>query len=252
MKLLRGDCLNLMKDIKDKSVDMILCDLPYGVLKSNPATKWDCVIPFDKLWEHYERIIKDKGAIVLFGQGMFSAELMLSNKKMWRYNLIWKKGNRTTGFLNCNRQPLRNHEDIIVFSKKQVNYNPQMVIGDKSHKRGFGIPTNNVYGKYKMNETVITNEKYPISILNFTKGHKEFFHPTEKPFKLCEYLIKTYTKEGDLVLDNCMGSGSTGVACVNTNRDFIGMELDEKYFKVAQGRIEYCSPNLNKESLDGL
>ena len=235
--LLNGDCLELMKELEDKSIDMILCDLPYGVLKSNQATKWDCVIPFDKLWEQYERIIKDKGAIVLFGQGMFSAELMSSNKKLWRYNLIWKKGNRTTGFLNCNRQPLRNHEDIIVFSKKQVEYNPQMEIGEKNHKRGFGIPTNNVYGKYKMNKTVITNEKYPISILNFSKGHKGFFHPTEKPFKLCEYLIKTYSKDGDFILDNCMGSGSTGVACKNLNRNFIGIELDKEYFELATKRI---------------
>ena len=138
-KIHQGDCLELMKEIEDKSIDMVLCDLPYGILKSNPMTRWDSVIPFDKLWKQYNRIIKDKGAIVLFGQGLFSAELMISNKKMWRYNLIWKKGNRTTGFLNCNRQPLRNHEDILIFSKKQTIYNPQMEIGEKNHKREFGI-----------------------------------------------------------------------------------------------------------------
>ena len=236
--ILQGDCLIEMPKIKDKSIDMILCDLPYGLLKSNPKTKWDSIIPFGKLWKEYKRIIKDKGAIVLFGQGIFSARLMLSNKKWWRYNLVWKKGNRTTGFLNCNRQPLRNHEDILVFSKKQTVYNPQMEIGNKNHKRGFGIPTNNIYRKYKMKKTIITNEKYPTSILNFSKGHKGFFHPTEKPVKLCEYLIKTYTQKGDLVLDNCMGSGTTGIACKNLNRKFIGIELDEEYFKIAKKRIE--------------
>jgi len=238
-KIYNMDCLEGMKQLPDESVDMILCDLPYGVLnKSNPKARWDVVIPFDKLWEQYERIIKPNGAIVLTAQGLFSAKLMLSNEKLWRYNLVWKKGNRTTGFLNCNRQPLRNHEDILIFSKKQTKYNPQMEIGEKNHKRGFGIPTNNVYGKYKMRETILTNEKYPLSILDFSKGHKGFFHPTEKPVALFEYLIKTYSDEGDLILDNCMGSGTTAVACINTGRNFIGYETDEDHFQTAVGRIK--------------
>jgi site-specific DNA-methyltransferase (adenine-specific)/modification methylase len=237
-KIYQGDCLELMKQIEDKSIDLILCDLPYGVLnKTNKSVGWDVVIPFDKLWEQYKRIIKEDGAIILTAQGLFSAKLMLSNESMWRYNLVWKKGNRTTGFLNCNRQPLRNHEDILVFSKKQTKYNPQMEIEDKNHKRGFGIPTNNVYGKYKIQETILTNEKYPLSILDFSKGHKGFFHPTEKPVALFEYLIKTYTDEGDLVLDNCIGSGTTAVACVNTKRNFIGIELSEEYCKIANERL---------------
>ena len=133
----RGDCLELMNDIPDNSIDMILCDLPYGVLnRKNNRAKWDMVIPFDKLWQQYERIIKENGAILLFSQGMFSADLMNSNRKLWRYNLIWKKGNRVSGFLNANRQPLRNHEDICVFFKKQSTYNPQMVVGEKNNKKG--------------------------------------------------------------------------------------------------------------------
>jgi site-specific DNA-methyltransferase (adenine-specific) len=212
---------------------MILCDLPYGTTRC----KWDVIIPFDKLWEQYERIIKDNGAIVLTAQGLFSAKLMLSNEKLWRYNLIWKKGNRTTGFLNANRQPLRNHEDILIFSKKQTKYNPQMEIGEKNHKRGFGISTNNVYGNYNIQATVITNEKYPISILDFSKGHKGFFHPTEKPVALFEYLIKTYSNEKDLILDNCMDSGTTAIACINTKRNFIGFENDKKYYDICLARL---------------
>jgi DNA modification methylase len=237
-KIYFQDCLIGMKEIDDKSIDMILCDLPYGVLnKKNINAKWDILIPFEKLWAQYERIIKDNGAIVLTAQGLFSAKLMLSNEKLWRYNLVWKKGNRTTGFLNANRQPLRNHEDILIFSKKQTKYNPQMEIGEKNHKRGFGIPTNNVYGEYKMQKTTITNEKYPLSILNFPKGHTGFYHPTEKPVALFEYLIKTYSDEGDIVLDNCMGSGTTAIACINTNRNFIGFENNKKYYEDSLNRI---------------
>lgn len=238
--LRQGNCLEVMKDIPDKSIDMILCDLPYGVLnKTNPSAKWDSVIPFDLLWKQYERIIKDNGAIVLFGQGMFTASLMLSNQKLWRYNLIWKKGNRISGFLNAKRQPLRNHEDILVFFKKQPTYNPQMTIGEKNHIKGGGNHKNTqrCYGKLIDTPTVLTNEKYPISILTFDREHPPI-HPTQKPVALLEYLIKTYTNENDLVLDNCMGSGSTGVACINTNRNFIGIELDEKYFNIAKERIE--------------
>lgn len=240
-QLLHGDCLQLMKQIPDKSVDMILCDLPYGVLnKKNESAKWDAVIPFKLLWESYERIIKDSGAIVLTASGMFTAELMVSNKKLWRYNLVWKKGNRVSGFLNAKRQPMRNHEDICVFSKKQTQYNPQMTIGNKNHLKGGGNHKNTqrCYGNFKDMPTIQTNEKYPLSVIDIDKEFPQVFHPTQKPVALCEYLIKTYTNEGDLVLDNCMGSGTTCVAAQRTNRHFIGMELDFGYYMTAVERVE--------------
>lgn len=242
-----------MKDIPSGSIDMILCDLPYGVLnKSNRYAKWDSIIPFNLLWEQYERIIKDNGAIVLFASGMFTADLMLSNKKLWRYNLVWKKKNRTTGFLNANRQPLRNHEDICVFSKKQTVYNPQMSIGEKVHKRGAagngtGGAVNSCYGNFETTPSVLTNEKYPISVLDFDKDHPQSLHPTQKPVALLEFLIKTYTNSNDIVLDNCMGSGSTGVACIHTGRKFIGMEKEERYFWIASERIEKEFDNIGIE-----
>lgn len=234
-----------MKDIPDKSVDMILCDLPYGVLnKQNKNAKWDTVIPFDRLWHNYNRIIKDSGAIVLFASGMFTANLMHSNKKLWKYNLVWKKGNRPTGFLNAKKQPLRITEDICVFYKKQPTYNPQFTIGEKCHSRGNAgngkgkQGRNGCYGEFMVTPVILTNEKYPLSIIDIAKEHPQKYHPTQKPVALMEYFIKTYTNEGDVVLDNCMGSGSTGVACVNTNRNFIGIELDANYFNIAKNRIE--------------
>ena len=244
MKLLCGDCLELMKEIPDKSVDMILCDLPYGCTNRNsPSAKWDNVIPFPQLWDAYRRVIKDNGAIILFGTGMFTAKVMQSNEKWWRYNLIWKKGDRVTGFLNARRQPCRNHEDIIVFYKKQPTYNPQMEKCEphkRNHSRGNGQhkETNNIYGKYMEVKTVVTDEKFPKSVITVQPEHKDFFHPSQKPIELLEWLIKTYTNEGETVLDNCTGSGSTGVACVKTGRNFIGIELDEQYFAIAQKRIE--------------
>lgn len=248
IELHNGDCLEIMSEIADNSVDMILCDLPYGVLnKTNGNAKWDTVIPFEKLWKHYERIIKENGAIVLFGSGIFTARLMLSNEKLWRYNLIWKKGNRPTGFLNANRQPLRLHEDICVFYKKQPTYNPQYTIGEKSHNKGGAgngkskQARNGCYGEFISTPTIKTNLKHPVSIVDIPKEHPQTYHPTQKPVALCEYLIKTYTNEGNVVLDNCMGSGSVGVACANTNRSFIGIELDKNYFEIAKSRIETVS-----------
>ena len=232
-----------MQNIPDKSIDMILCDLPYEVLnKRNKHAQWDRLIPFDKLWEQYNRITKDNGAIVLFAQGMFTAQLMMSNPKMWRYNLVWDKVNRPTGFLNANRCPLRIHEDTLFFYKAQPTYNPQFYIGEKNHKRGAGNSLtkggkNRCYGDFKQIEVTLTNEKFPHSIISIEKDHRNFYHPTQKPVALLEWLIKTYTDEGQVVLDNTMGSGSTGVACVNTNRDFIGIELNEEYFKIAERRI---------------
>ncbi len=237
-KLYQGDCLEVMKDIEDKSINMILCDLPYGITARN---KWDIVIPFDKLWEHYNRIIKDNGAIVLFGSGMFTSSLMQSNSKMWRYNLIWHK-TTPTGFLNANRMPLRAHEDIVVFYKSLPTYNPQKTNGHErkvskaEHKRNSKKTED--YGEHGLT-TYDSTERYPTSILTFaTDKQKEALHPTQKPVELLEWLIKTYTNEGEVILDNCMGSGSTGVAAINTNRSFIGIELDEGYFEIAENRIE--------------
>lgn len=254
IQLIKGDCLVEMQKIPDKSIDMILCDLPYEVLhKNNPHAQWDRKIPFDKLWEQYNRIIKDNGAIVLFAQGMFTAELMMSNHKMWRYNLVWDKC-RVTGFLNANRMPMRCHEDICVFYKSLPTYNPQFEIGNQpNHSRGTGVhkETNNCYGKYKSGRTydydkqikkvapTHPNEKFPKSIISIKKEHEtKVYHPTQKPVALLEYLISTYSNEGDTILDNTMGSGSTMVACVNTKRNGIGIELNEEYYNIAKQRIE--------------
>ena len=226
-----GDCLEIMKDIPDKSIDMILCDLPYGTTKN----KWDSIIDLTELWCGYERIIKDNGAIVLFSQMPFTAELVHSNLKLFRYEWIWEKENGT-GFLNAKKMPLKIHENILVFYKKLPIYNPQMRTGFKPYKCKQGRHSTN-YGAYEQGHITESNgERYPIDIIEFKKDTG--LHPTQKPVALLEYLIKTYTNEGDVVLDNCMGSGSTGVACVNTNRNFIGIELDEKYFEIAKNRIE--------------
>ena len=239
-KLWQGDCLELMKDIPDKSVDMILCDLPYGKTKNVN----DKPLPFNILWKHYKRIIKDNGAIVLFGQGTFYTDLINSNLKMFRYDLVWNK-QLTSGFLNANRMPLRQHEQIAVFYKKLPTYNPQFSKGQPLHSKGNSYKSkpikNQNYGKFHSTDDsrAGSTDKYPTSILSFAKPHPSVAkHRTEKPVELLEYLIKTYTNEGDIVVDNCMGSGSTGVACVNTNRDFIGIELDEGYFNIAKQRIE--------------
>ena len=234
MILLQGDCLELMKQVPDKSIDLILCDLPYGTT----ANKWDTVIPFDKLWAQYKRIIKDNGAILLFSQMPFGANLIMSNPKMFRYEWIWEK-EQGTGWLNAKKMPLKKHENILVFYKHLPTYNPQglveldkpLVIDSKNHE----------YGGYNDNSQKTwerKNANYPTDILRYGRDKvKGSLHPTQKPVALLEYLIKTYTNEGDTVLDNCMGSGSTGVACQNTNREFIGMELDEKYFNIAKERL---------------
>lgn len=237
--LKRGDCLEIMRDIPDKSIDMILCDLPYGVTKN----KCDIIIPFDKLWYQYQRIIKDNGAILLFGQGKFYVDLVNSNRKMFRYDLVWDKVLKT-GFLNAKRMPLREHEQIAVFYKKVPTYNPIFSIGKPLHSRGKTYKNkelkNNNYGDFKQLDDIRqgSTDKYPASILKFSKGHPSIsVHPTQKPVELLEYLIKTYTNENDTVLDNCMGSGSTGIACVNTKRNFIGIETDGKYFEIAKKRM---------------
>lgn len=244
IQLYNGDCLELMKNIGAGSIDMILCDLPYGVLnRQNKLTKWDTPIDLTALWKEYSRIIKPNGAIVLFGNGAFTAELIVSGRKFWKYNLVWNKVQKT-GFLNAKRMPLRQHEDLAVFYKKPPVYNPQMrkcAPHERNHAKGSldRQYVNSCYGNYKTVENRRTLEKYPTSIISIPKEHKigQIYHPTQKPVALLEYLIKTYTNEGDTVLDNCMGSGSTGVAAVNTGRRFIGMELDQKYFDIASRRI---------------
>ncbi len=233
--LRQGDCLELMKDIPDKSIDMILCDLPYGTTQN----KWDSVIPLEPLWEQYKRIIKDNGVIVLTSQGIFTAKLILSNEKWFKYKWVWEKS-KATNFLNAKKQPLRKHEDICVFYNKQPKYNPQMTEGEPYDK---GIRKNQLTGSYgEFNPVHVKSEgkRYPTDVVYFKTAESEgkVYHSTQKPVELLEYLIKTYTIEGELVLDNCMGSGSTGVACINTNRNFIGIELDENYFNIAKERIE--------------
>ena len=234
INLLHGDCLELMNDIPDKSVDMILCDLPYGVTQC----KWDAIIPFDKLWEQYNRIIKNNGAVVLFGNEPFTSLLICSNLKNFKYNWIWQK-NKATGFLNAKKQPLNDNETISVFYKKQCTYNPQMTVAEKTYKRGMAKRSkSDCYGEEKDFVQVDTGLRYPKRIQYFNNNYtREQLHPTQKPVELLEYLIKTYTNEDEVVLDNCMGSGSTGIACINTNRRFIGMEIEEKYFKIAKDRI---------------
>ena len=234
IELWQGDCLELMNDIPEKSVDCIITDLPYGTTQC----KWDTIIPFEPLWKQYNRIIKDNGAIVLFGTEPFSSHLRLSNLKNYKYDWIWDKV-KGTGFLNAKRQPMRNHELISVFYKKQCTYNPQKTYGHKMKKsyRSKDLQTD-VYGEMKNDYTYESTERYPRSIQVFsTDTQNSSLHPTQKPVALIEYLIKTYTNDGELVFDSCMGSGTTGVACINTNRRFIGIELDNNYFEIAKNRI---------------
>ena len=235
--LWQGDCLELMNNIPDKSVDCIITDLPYQQTQRN---KWDIMIPFEPLWKQYKRIIKDNGAIILFANGMFTAELMMSNKGMWRYNLIWEK-TQPTGFLNAKKMPLRNHEDICVFYKKLPTYNPQMTT---EHKRKVSKAEHKIncknttdYGDHGLT-TYDSTERYPKSVWRFAKDvQKSALHPTQKPVALIEELIKTYTNPGDVILDSCMGSGTTGVAAKNLGRRFIGIEKEQKYFEIAKERI---------------
>lgn len=271
INIYNDDCLKVMKTFPDKSIDLIICDLPYGQTKNN----WDKKIDLDLLWEEYNRIIKDNGPIILFGQGIFSAELIMSNKKNYRYSLIWEKNN-VTGFLNAKKMPLRSHEDILIFNKKidindliyiygedKINqllqdllynnidhedilvfykklpiYNPIMWEGIPLHSKGKNFAnkdgTNNNYGlyntKYESTRVGFT-EKYPRSVLHFQKPHPAK-HPTEKSVQLIEYLIKMFSNEGDLVLDNCSGRGTTLFAANNVNRCAIGIELEKKYFNL--------------------
>jgi len=225
-KIIQGDCLEVMKGIPDKSVDMILCDLPYGTT----ACSWDTIIPFEPLWEQYKRIIKDNGAIVLTASQPFTSALVMSNPKMFRYCWVWNKKISGNPLL-AKYQPLKIHEDICVFSKDKHNYYPEMRKGKMRIKGG---------GKSKllnMEMSKSTNDNYyPVSIIEYSNA-KRGVHPTQKPVALFEYLIITYTNEGDLVLDNCIGSGTTSVACKNIGRNFIGIEISPEYCKIAEDRL---------------
>ena len=235
IELWHGDCLELMKYIPDGSVDMILCDMPYGTTRN----KWDKCIPLEKLWQEYKRVVKKNGAIVLFAQTPFDKVLGTSNLDMLKYEWIWEKP-LGTGHLNAKKMPLKSHENILVFYRQLPTYNPQWEWGSPYTSTGGRNSTN--YGKQKECVTINSDgRRYPKDVLRFGKAETDkHLHPTQKPVALLEFLIKTYTDSGDTVLDNCMGSGSTGVACVNTNRRFIGIELDADYFNIAKQRIDVC------------
>ena len=237
IKLLQGDCLEVMGSLPADSVDLILCDLPYGTTDC----KWDSVLPFDVLWQRYSFILKTKGVVVLTSAQPFTSQLVLSNPKMFRYDIIWDKVNRNTGYGNANKMPLRRHEHISVFYKQLPTYNPQMVEGKPYvAKRSGKKPDVYASGGLTPKDGVNTGFRFPVSILPIAADIKTEMglHPTQKPVALMEYLIKTYTNPGDTVLDNCMGSGTTGVACVNTGRNFIGIEKDPAYFEICKQRIE--------------
>lgn len=243
LKLLKGNCLEIMKSIPNGSVDMILCDLPYGTT----SCKWDTVIPFDKLWEQYNRVVKDNGAIVLFGTEPFSSFLRVSNIKNYRYDIIWEK-ERVTNFFFVKKQIAKCHENISVFYRKQPTYNIQYQQreGKKSWNRSGGMMVNNLYNQVVKEKTRESNGdlRYPRSVQKFSIHNVGLLHPTQKPLGLLEFLVKTFTNKNELVLDNCMGSGSTGVACINTNRKFIGIELDDRYYEIAVNRLK--NNELNK------
>lgn len=235
IKLIQGDCLEMMKQIPDGSVDMVLTDPPYGTT----ACKWDTVIPFQPMWEQLKRITKKNSAIVLFGSEPFSSRLRCSNLKMYKYDWVWNKKKQGNIFL-AKSQPMKIHENVLVFNSTKDSYYPQMILRDKIKKtKNYGTGEVMRGNNKKENKVYTYTHKNPISIIEFSNAkQKGKVHPTQKPVPLLEYLIKTYTKEGDTVLDFTMGSGSTGVACKNLNRNFIGIELDEKYFNIAKERIE--------------
>lgn len=236
MKLLHGDCLELMTGIPDGSVDMILCDLPYGTT----ACKWDTVIPFEPLWAHYKRVIKRNGAIVLTASQPFTSALVMSQLKLFRYSIVWDKINRYTGYANANRMPMRRHEDVLVFYGALPTFNKQKRDG-KPYSRWVKGNKGGHLGATGLTDRFGSSDgsHNPCSIIEIkAKTPEQGLHPTQKPVALMEYLIRTYTNEGDTVLDNCAGSGTTGVACTNTSRHFIGIEKDAAYFAIAKARIE--------------
>ena len=241
--LIYGDSLELMHKVKDKSIDLIFTDLPYGTTKND----WDNILPFDEMWSHYERIIKDDGVILLFAQAPFDKVLACSNLELFRYEWIWEKTS-ATGFLNAQKMPLKAHENILVFYKKLPTYNPiktkgHMKVSATAHQSKCAKSSN--YGKQMRTKDYSSDERYPRSVLKFkTDKQGGALHPTQKPLELIKYMIKTYTNEGDVVLDNCMGSGTTIVGAIQTNRKYIGMEITKKFYSIARDRVDealgYC------------
>ena len=233
--IIKGDCLEVMKDIPDGSIDMVLCDLPYGTTNC----KWDSILPLDKLWEHYNRVTKKNGAIVLTAAQPFTSVLISSNLKNFKYTWVWEKS-KATGYLNAKRMPMRSHEDVCVFYRKPPLYNPQMWQSTPYNKGKAHRPTD-VYGSQVA--TLVKNDtglRYPRSVQYFKTAESEgkVHHPTQKPLALFEYLMKTYTNEGDVVLDNCLGAGTTAIAAIRNNRKYIGIELDEKYYNISCERVK--------------
>ena len=243
--IIKGDTLEVMSQLKEKSVDMILCDLPYGYTQNN----WDSIIPLDELWREYERVIKDNGAIVLTSSGLFTAQLQLSNIKLYKYKMIWVKS-KATNFLNAKKQPLRKYEEICIFYKKQPVYNPEMTVGDAYNKGFRKNQLTGSYGDFSSVEVKSEGGRYPTDILYFKTAESEgkVLHPTQKPVELGRYLVRTFTNPGDTVLDNTCGSGSFLVSAILEGRNFIGIDKDEEskqfkntnvsYVEIAKRRIE--------------
>jgi site-specific DNA-methyltransferase (adenine-specific) len=230
--LYQGDCLEIMPILPDKSIDMILCDLPYNTI----ACKWDILIPFEPLWEQYKRIIKDNGAIVLTASQPFTSALVMSNIKMFKYEWVWEK-QKPTNFYQVRTQPLKSHENVLVFCSGLIRYQPQGTTS-VSINSGRKNKSSNIYSKYDGGDYIQTVGSYPRSVVFIpTEGDKNRLHPTQKPVTLFEYLIKTYTNEGDIVLDNCAGSGTTAIACLNINRKYILIEKEPKYCEIIKKRI---------------
>jgi site-specific DNA-methyltransferase (adenine-specific) len=242
-KIYNEDCLEGMKRIDDKSVDCIICDLPYQSTSMN----WDVQLSVDKLWEQYERIIKPKGNIILFGSGLFAFKLGLSNEKLFRYDMVWKKS-KCGSPLTAKYMPMKRHEKVLVFGESAAYYEPQMSKGTPYKRKYTPNKVNNLGYGIKGVETDNKGTRHPITVLDFPQKwrRQDQIHPTQKPVELIEFLVKSYCPEGGLVLDNCMGSGTTAVACINTNRKYIGFEIEEKYFKIANVRIIEL---LNNETL---
>ena len=243
IQLIKGDCLVEMQNIPDKSIDAIICDLPYGTTQC----KWDTIIPFDKLWAQYKRIIKDNGAIVLFGSQPFTSALVMSNTKWFKYEIIWNK-KRPSNPMLAKKQMLKVHENIIIFSNGTCNYFPQGLLKTDKPRGGQNPSKTELgFGKSAKEKYVQEFYNYPKSIQEFGTDNSKNVHPAQKSLNLIEMLVKTYTNEGDIILDNCMGSGTTGVACKNLNRNFIGIEMDDKYFEIAKNRIQNVrTPNKNQ------
>jgi len=234
--LIENDCLEIMKEIPSKSVDMILCDLPYGTTQN----KWDSVIPLPELWKEYERIIKDNGVVVLTAQGLFTAKLIMSNERLFKYKIVWEKS-KPTNFLNAKKQPLRKHEDICVFYKSQPVYNPQMKNGSPYNKGFRKDQFTGSYGDFKTVEVKSDGDRYPTDVVYFktAESEGEVYHPTQKPVELGRYLIRTFTNPGDIVMDNAFGSGSFLMAAILEFRNFIGIEKNKDVHLFKKKRINY-------------